>query len=157
MKLLDQNEAKFNATLEAAGLTKLSSVESKFLREFVWVMAPVAQGLDILQRNKDMYAGYLIPTALSIERQLLARRTMDGKPLKYCEVLARTLAAALRDPKRFGSYLEDRDLAIAAVLLPAFKMDWIFDINREADIKAAILEEMAVEDSLVEENLRAGK
>ncbi|XP_052130245.1 uncharacterized protein LOC127751171 [Frankliniella occidentalis] len=107
VKLLDGHDQKLNDTLEKSGLTKLTSFEAKYLREYVWVMAPVAQALDILQRDKDMFIGYLIPTVLSMEKQLEARRNMDSKPLRYCDPLARTLKSAIREPQRFGHILED--------------------------------------------------
>lgn len=79
ISLIDSDEEKFNSTLDKAGLSRLSPAEAKYLREYVWVMQPVAAALDILQRE-EMYVGYLIPTVLRMGTQLTQRRQMNGKP-----------------------------------------------------------------------------
>ncbi|KAJ1525516.1 hypothetical protein ONE63_010324 [Megalurothrips usitatus] len=126
VSLHSADEEKFNSTLETANLQKLTKVEVRFLQEYVYVMYPVAFALDVLQREKNMYAGYLIPTVLSMERCLKERRVFsDQKPLKHCDILVRTLLEAIRKPQRFGEYLENGDLQLAAILLPQFKMTWV--------------------------------
>jgi hypothetical protein len=144
LKLIDQNEDKFNEIIGKAALPKLTSAEIRFLREFVHVMQPVAIALDILQKDTNMYQGYLIPTVLSMEKQLQKRQRqlLDGKPLKFCDVLVRTLISAIRKPRRFVNYLDDQELLIAGVLLPCFKFDFITDACRQSEIRQLILEEM---------------
>ncbi|XP_034250170.1 uncharacterized protein LOC117650700 [Thrips palmi] len=139
VRLIDKDEEKFKTVIEGAGLTLLTSTEIKFLREFVHVMQPVAMALDILQRDKNMFAGYLIPTVLSMEAQLKLRRSMNGKPLKYCDVLARTLITAIRTSRRFSHYLEDEELRLAAALIPCFKLDWEKDETKRAELKDALI------------------
>lgn len=123
-------------------MEKLLVSEKVFLREYVHVMEPVAVALDILQRDKDMYLGYLIPTVLSMERNLVARRRKDGRDLKYCDVLCRTLISAVRSSRRFEAMLEDRELSIAACLIPCFKLDWVSDADKKTALRNALLEEM---------------
>ena len=142
MKLIDDEPEKLNRVLDAAGLPKLLVSEKEFLREYVYVMEPVAVALDILQRDKEMYLGYLIPTILSIERNLTARRRKDGRDLKYCDVLCRTLISAVRSSRRFEAMLEDRELSIAAFLIPCFKLDWVSSAEKKEEIKTAVLQEM---------------
>lgn len=97
-------------------------------------MQPLANALDILQREKNMYLGYLIPTLLHMERQLGQRKTMiDKTPLKHCDVLRRTVRGVIRAPRRFGEYLKDKELQLAAVLLPNFKLRWVSMTGEEAD------------------------
>ncbi|KAK3918518.1 Myosin-binding protein C, cardiac-type [Frankliniella fusca] len=145
VKILDgvNGEEKFGRTLEAAGLPKLTSTEAKYLKEFVWVMEPVAIALDILQKDRNMYMGYLLPTIQSLETQLRIRREREGRPLKYCDILFRTLLEAVRQPRRFQTYLCDIELQVAACLLPRFKLDWISDEGVKAECKAKILRELA--------------
>ncbi|XP_052130876.1 uncharacterized protein LOC127751404 [Frankliniella occidentalis] len=149
ISLIDADEDKFNTTLDKAGLDRLTQSEIKFLREYVWVMHPVAAALDILQRDKDMYVGYIIPTILRLEAQLTMRRKMNGKDLRYCDVLARTLITAIRGPRRFQQYLEQEDLQLAAALLPQFKLNWQKDPVMRQNLKKVLIEKassLSVED-----------
>ncbi|KAE8741575.1 hypothetical protein FOCC_FOCC012912 [Frankliniella occidentalis] len=141
ISLIDAGEDTFNSTLDKAGLTRLSRSEVRYLREYVWVMQPVAAALDILQREKDMYIGYLIPTVLRLGAQLTARCEMNGKRLQHCDVLARTLLSALREPRRFKQYLDQRDLQLAAVLLPQFKLSWERDPEKRQKLRQDLIEE----------------
>jgi len=90
-------------------------------------MEPVAFALDVLQRDHNMYLGYLLPTIQAMKRNLKARATLDGQPLKYCAVLRETLLEAIHSRRRFGTYLEDEglELHVAATLVPCFKLSWI--------------------------------
>ncbi|KAE8741663.1 hypothetical protein FOCC_FOCC012815 [Frankliniella occidentalis] len=136
-----KGEDAFNQVLDKAGLSKLLPSEIRYIREYVYVMHPVAFALDVIQRDINMFAGYLIPTVLSMEAQLKKRRTLEGKPLKYCDVLVRTLLAAIRTPRRFAEYFEDTELSLAAVLLPQFKLDWVKEEEKRTDLKAPLIEE----------------
>jgi hypothetical protein len=48
---------------------------------------------------------------------------------------------AIRTPRRFQQYLEDRDLELAACLIPRFKMDWVPDNDLRDELKAALVRE----------------
>lgn len=107
-------------------------------------MEPVAIALDLLQKDNNMYMGYLLPTILSLESQLRLRREKDGKSLKYCEPLVKTLLEALRKPRRFETYIRDRELNIAACLVPRFKLDWLnHDPGLQTECRTQILREMS--------------
>ncbi|KAE8752748.1 hypothetical protein FOCC_FOCC000489 [Frankliniella occidentalis] len=143
VSLIEKNPEKFNEVVDKTGLPKLLPSEIKFLKEYVHVMTPVAFALDILQRDKNMYLGFLIPTILSMEKLLSAAEYLDNRNLKYCEPLVTALRAAVRNPRRFYHQLNNRDLEIAAALLPCFMLhDWITTDAKRQEIKAAILEEM---------------
>jgi len=113
-----------------------------FLREYVYVMLPVAVALDVLQREKNMFLGYLIPTVLGMKTALQNRRQMNGKPLKYCGPLVEILISSAEQPRRFGKYLEDEELQLAAALVPSFKLGWVEDSLKKNRIKTALLEEL---------------
>lgn len=104
--MIEEQGDEFHDTIERALLPKLTSTEQKFLKEFVHVMAPVALALDILQRDKNMYIGYLLPTVNSLRKGLQKVRTLDGQALKYCDPLARTLRDALDKPRRFKVFIQ---------------------------------------------------
>ncbi|KAJ1529965.1 hypothetical protein ONE63_006693 [Megalurothrips usitatus] len=140
VEFLNKDENAFNETLRKANLDTLSNAEARYLREYVHVMEPVAFALDILQRDKHMYAGYLLPTVHCMRKSLTDRRTLDGKPLKCCDVLARTLLAAIDKSSRFGEYIDDVELTLAAILLPEFKLDWLEE-GRKQEFKDALVRE----------------
>lgn len=123
-------------------MPKLTGVEIKYLKEFVWVMEPVAVALDILQKDKNMFMGYLLPTVQSLENQLRFRKEKEGRPLKFCDTLVKVLLNAIRKPRRFQHYVKDEELIIAACLIPRFKFNWIEDQSVKSDYKAKILKEM---------------
>ncbi|KAK3924628.1 Leucine--tRNA ligase [Frankliniella fusca] len=143
VKLFSRDENKFHEVIEKAGLPKLLSTEMRFLKEYCHVMHPVAFALDILQKDKNMYLGYLLPTVLCMERHLENASKLDDKPLRYCEPLRRVLHEAIRRPNRFMYQLQDRSCAMATALLPAFMLnDWVSSENQKDAIKKSILKEL---------------
>lgn len=142
--LIEADEIQFHKTIEEAGLKRLLSSEITFLKEWVHVMQPVALSLDILQQDKNMFIGYLAPVIGSLLKQLRATRTYNGRALKYCDVLSRTLLEAVPKPKRFGNYLniQQMELAMAAVLIPSFKLDWLDDEAERQIVKTNLLQEI---------------
>lgn len=139
IRLFDKDEEKFSATIKTAGLTMLLPYEIRYLREFVHVMQPVALALDIMQRDKNMFAGFLIPTVLSMERELKSRCTLNDKPLKYCGALVRGLIASIRTSRRFLYQLDDNDLRLASALIPCFRLDWLKDDSDRVELKELLI------------------
>ncbi|KAK3924247.1 Putative AC9 transposase [Frankliniella fusca] len=110
--------AAITAVCQTLKVDPLTVREVEFLQEYVKMMEPLAHTLDLLQEDKFVSAGYLLPAI----HNLLARyRSMDE--LRYCQPLVETLMKAIRT--RFSDYLWDKDLVIAACLVPMFRLDWI--------------------------------
>jgi len=139
VRLIDADDEKFHSVIGNAGLNKLQKSEVRYLREFVYVMEPVATALDILQRDNDMYIGYLNPVVLRMEANLKARRLKDGKALVYCEALLNTLIKAIRTERRFLPFLENEELKLASCLIPMFKMDWVADPMEKTSLRANLV------------------
>ncbi|CAN7948299.1 unnamed protein product, partial [Ixodes hexagonus] len=57
-------------------------IEAEFIREYCEVMKPLANALDILQADENMFLGYLLPTVTATKRKLAS---LSG--LKYCRPL----------------------------------------------------------------------
>lgn len=53
-------------------------------------MKPLADALDILQGEKNMYLGYLLPTISALKRKLTSLRGLE-----YCEPLKAAVIAGL--------------------------------------------------------------
>lgn len=123
-ELYDKNVENVEKVIDRAGLPKLLPSELTYLREYVWVTHPVAYALDLLQKEKYMFLGYLLPTVHSLLRQLEARRKMKGKPLKYCVPLLNEMIRSINSERRFGCMMTEEDLLVATSLIPCFKIDW---------------------------------
>ena len=96
-----------------------------FIKEYCSVMQPLATALDILQGDKNLYIGYLLPTLVSLQNRLQA-----VKPgLKYAGPLADAVLAGIS--QRFLGYFERTDLIVASVTLPQFKLRWLDDAGKE--------------------------
>ncbi|XP_036145788.1 uncharacterized protein LOC118646617 [Monomorium pharaonis] len=82
-------------------------------------MKPIAKGLDILQEDKHIFMGYLLPILLSIKEHLNKKLT----EVFYAKPLANTLLKGIH--KRFYNLYKYNDLRIVACLIPDFKHHWI--------------------------------
>ncbi|XP_055534147.1 uncharacterized protein LOC129723764 [Wyeomyia smithii] len=141
--IVDNTPKKLNTILERTGLPKLLPSEVVYLKEFVWVMQPIVYTLNILQRDKFMYMGYLLPTIYGLLRSLDGKCSKDGEPLKYCLPLLDAVISSLKSDKRFGVMLRDEELIVSASLIPAFMFEWdaFKNINRD-DIYRVIIKRM---------------
>ncbi len=136
-EFLSQDHQAMEALFTEAKVKPLSQQEMGFIAEFLKVMGPVAEALDYLQGEKYMYLGYLVPTIKSLLRLLEERK----EQVLTCKPLATALIKGVRE--RFASQLEDRQMLVAAVYLPVFKLDWLHeDQETQARAKAYLLDEM---------------
>lgn len=135
---------KLETAVQKAGLPKLDAQDLCFLKEYVWVTQPVAYTLDLLQRDKYMFAGFLLPSVYGLQRNLENRKMMDDKPLKYCLPLLLKQIEALTTDRRFGIMLNETDLIVATCLLPQFKFEWngVARPEKRDEIRQLILKEM---------------
>ncbi|KAH0630541.1 hypothetical protein JD844_013671 [Phrynosoma platyrhinos] len=142
-ELLSTVPLKVDAVMDQCSLARFTPAESLVVQEYTEIMWPLAQSLDILQRENGMFMGYLLPTLYNLDRKL---QGLENKPVRYtyCLPLLKGVREALR--KRFAGIWEDKKLLLAACLHPRFKVDWLesaqtAQINRymmEALVKAEI-------------------
>ncbi|XP_042306362.1 uncharacterized protein LOC121921827 isoform X2 [Sceloporus undulatus] len=121
-ELLSTVPEKVDAIMDQCSLARITPAESLVVQEYTEIMGPLAQSLDILQRENGMFMGYLLPTLYNLDRKL---QGLENKPVRYtyCLQLLRGVREALR--KRFAPIWEDRKLLLAACLHPRFKVDWL--------------------------------
>lgn len=92
--------------------------ETDFLKEYCQVLEPVATALDILQGEREIFMGYLLPTLKCVRTTLV-----DQDGLEYCQPLRNALIAGF--DKRFSHLLSKSEFRLSAFLLPKFKLDWL--------------------------------
>ena len=103
---------------------RFKQAEVQFLKDYIHVMKPVAQSLDILQGEKNhsnVYMGYLAPTISLLKEKLLERRSSTTG----LEPLVDALLCGI--DKRFNSILSDEKIIAAAIVHPKFKEHWTKD------------------------------
>ncbi|XP_042329184.1 uncharacterized protein LOC121933470 isoform X2 [Sceloporus undulatus] len=121
-RLLATVPLRVNAVMDRCSLARITAEESLVVQEYTEIMGPLAQSLDILQRENGMFMGYLLPTLYNLDRKL---QELENKPVgyTYCLPLLRGVRKALRE--RFEPIWEEKKLLLAACLHPRFKADWL--------------------------------
>ncbi|KAM7300967.1 uncharacterized protein ISCGN_016541 [Ixodes scapularis] len=119
--------------------------EPNFIKEYCRVMKPVCCALNVLQGDNHIHSGYLLPT-LDVLIKKIEYEKMAG--LRYCGPLAVSLLAGIH--KRFDNVMSQKDLLVAATLLPRFKLSWISDEAKRNAALAAVKSELTVSSRLVE-------
>jgi hypothetical protein len=115
----DKGEQQLDSVCNKIGVPRLTAGELAFLTEYVAVMKPVAQALNIMQAEKNMFLGYLLPTITVLRDKLVSKRASV--------TMCAPLVSALIDgtDNRFAEAFDDAVVAAAAVLLHAkFKTRW---------------------------------
>ena len=108
------------------GLRRFTPEEIDFIHKFVNVMKPLASALNILQGEKNTLFGFLAPTVVQLKNDLNGLLDQSFEPtatqgLIACRPLIQNMKQSLST--RVEGMLEKRENILAAILLPAFKMD----------------------------------
>ena len=97
---------------QAFGVVPFTDNQQAFLVEYCTVMEPLARALDILQGDKNLYIGYLLPTLVSLRNRL-----QSLKPgLKHAGPLVEALLTGI--DHRIHGYSERYDLILASAPYP---------------------------------------
>lgn len=103
------------------GLPWFRANEQEFIHEYVKVVEPVADALDVLQGESSVSMSYLLPT-LTILRDKLENHQKDTT-IKHANPLVCSLLDSLKD--RFGHMFYIPQIRLAAVCDPSFKVKWL--------------------------------
>lgn len=110
---------------------RLNKADTEWLDEYVFIMEPLAICLDILQSEKNMYFGFLIPSITQLinkySNMKQSRKFNINGPL--IDIIQNSLK------KRFSHLLDDTFLIIAAISHPFFKTQWCEEAKKEFSIK----------------------
>ena len=70
-KLMENDSGKIDSCLDFCSLPRLTPQEINFLKEYSEVMSPLAQALNLLQGEHNMYMGFLLPTLTALKQKLI--------------------------------------------------------------------------------------
>ena len=110
--------------------------ELSFIAEYVTVMQPLANALDILQGEQKCFLGVLLPTIVCLKNKLIQCKSS----MKFTASLVDSILAGISN--RFDSLLTKKEMILAAVVHPQFKLRWLHDDADKFSGKAILLEAM---------------
>lgn len=142
---LRKNPTGMREVFENFTIPYLRVAEEEIIGEYVKILYPVTRALDILQADKKVSAGFLLPTIVSLRNQL---SKIERDPnLKHSKALITAIQEGIT--ARFGHLFDETSWKLAAISHPRFKLSWIPEENREK-------EEQLFRDQVKEERTRMG-
>lgn len=124
----------------AAHLQVLTNADWKVLSEYLRVMTPIAQALDILQGETTACLGFIMPTLTSMRFHISSLDASSNPLLNAFKIAALDV---LRE--RFDRYLQfnesNREMVLAAISHPIFKSSFIENDNDERRARHILREE----------------
>jgi hypothetical protein len=130
---------KFQALFDAFKIPKLRQVEMDFISEYVKVMKPLADALDVLQNEENISIGCLLPV-INLVKKVVGDFQKD-KTIKHCQPLLSAIQSGI--DRRFGSIFNDPLLQLATVSDPHYKTIWIKDAIDKESIKNLLKDEVS--------------
>jgi len=122
-----EQETKLDQLLDQLDIKRLQPMHKTFVAEYVTVMRPVRTALDVLQGDKVVGLGYLVPTLTVVKNRLKE----CSQTLRVCKPLAVALQTAVNT--RFSEMME-LNAQLAAVVNPMFKLDWVDDATAKVTL-----------------------
>lgn len=122
VKKILEKKTDINNLMEKLSIAKFKTSDILFFEEYIQVMQPVANALDLLQTENNMYLGFVLPTLLIIQHKL------EVQNLNYCRNLRLVLLEGIQS--RFGYILnfknsECKTYLLASISHPKFKLGWL--------------------------------
>ena len=131
LKQILKNKKKNCELFEALGLknSMLKDSEYIYIDEHLKCVGPLAEALDILQGENNMFYGFVLPVIFSLRCKVQNLLLNDWK---YCEPLVDSILTSIT--KRFSNLvnlntIEADNAAIAALSHPKFKNRWLSCID----------------------------
>ena len=118
-------------TFEHFKLKKISSVEEEFLREYIKIMKPLTEALDVFQNEEQMSVGCVLPVLSLLKEKITAFK--NDRTIIHCAPLVTSLLNGLE--KRFRSFHENKSYRLASISDPHFKFSWVSEEHKTEDIK----------------------
>ena len=114
----DHGENEFRKLCAKLYVARLTNTEVAFLEEYVCIMKPVTQALNILQTETKMYMGYLLPTICILQEKLHDLEATSA----ICKPLITAMLEAIE--RRFAEIFVDKEAIATAILHPHFRTTW---------------------------------
>ena len=137
------SETTLNDICTSISVALFRPVDIAFILEYSHVMQPVAQALDILQSEDKCYIGILLPTLVSLKKQLLKAHQGLKLALPLVDALLRGIET------RFQGYFDRKDLILASLTHPLFKLRWLEDADAKERARQLFLNAMKSESEKV--------
>lgn len=96
-------------------------VEISALKDLVTVLEPFEEALEVVEGQKTVTITAIGPVIQGLTHSL--KHLIHTAQLQYCEKLAKVLLDSVRE--RLDPYMEIKDVQVAALLDPRFKLNWI--------------------------------
>ncbi|XP_022814700.1 uncharacterized protein LOC111348347 [Spodoptera litura] len=116
----------------ALGMTNvLRDDDFHYIKEYLRCSKPIAEALDILQGEQDMYYGILLPCLVSLRKKL---QKLNRESLTFCQMLVKKYLESVET--RFAEFFDfsskvAQNAAVAAMSYPRFKDKWLACVNIE--------------------------
>lgn len=124
---INKHKSGLKAVFSHFGIPYFRPAEEDYIREYVKVMRPLAEALDILQADVNVTIGYLLPTLSVLMSKMNVFR--DKRGIVHCKPLVSNIIEGLNT--RFSECFRDEDLRFAAMVHPKFKISWIKEADRQ--------------------------
>ena len=124
--------AKFDKLCDDLSIKRFTDIQKVFIKEYVMVFKPVCNGLDVLQGDKVVGLGALLPTLTMMKDDLNAVLENPDQPLVVCGPIVSLLIDGINS--RFHDVFVSQDAQLAAVVDPRFKLDWIDNENQKSEL-----------------------
>ncbi|XP_045029271.1 uncharacterized protein LOC116923342 [Daphnia magna] len=121
---------EFNAIMDHFKLKKLTVAEQEFLKEFIKIMKPIADALDVFQNEEKMSVGCVLPVLTVLKEKLVIFK--DNRSVIHCVPLVNCLLEGVE--RRFSSLFTDTNMILAAISDPHFKLSWISEGEKSTAI-----------------------
>lgn len=117
------NLLQFNSVIREypVRLAEFNSRNITFLRQYMAVMEPVAEGLDKLQAEKEAYQGTFLPIICLITAEL--EEKVQDKEFLQVKPLSEALLQGMKI--RFAEAKTNLEYKLAAAFHPKFRVDWM--------------------------------
>ncbi len=110
-----------------------------FICEYVKVMKPLTEALDVMQNEENIAIGCMLPV-INLVKSKLGDFQKD-KTIKLCQPLLSAIQLGIE--KRFGNFFYDSLLQLAAVSDPHYKTIWIKDAGDKESIITLLKDEVS--------------
>nr|CAH0105485.1 unnamed protein product [Daphnia galeata] len=131
---INKKRSELKALFEFDGIQYFHPAEEELVREYVKIMKPMTEALDILQADVNLSIGYLLPTLTILILKL--EKLLNDRTVKHCKSLIRVMISSIKT--RFQDCFEDEELILAAILHPNLKNKWFSENDREAKTRLLI-------------------
>ena len=128
---------------------KIMPVEISALKELVTVLEPFEEAMEVVEGQKKVTITAIGPVIQGLTHSL--EHLIHTAQLQYCDKLAKILLGSVRE--RLDPYMEIKDVQVAALLDPRFKLNWISSQEQKDQVLAYAKEMLEAEVVHKEKNL----